>query len=46
VKNALLKLKNIGLAIETNGKWEVISLDKALIRIDEVWDGIFDYNQK
>lgn len=46
VKNALLKLKNIGLAIETNGKWEVISLDKALIKIDEVWDGIFDYNQK
>lgn len=46
VKNALLKLKNIGLGIETNGKWEVIPLDKALIRIDEVWDGIFEYNQK
>ena len=46
VKNALLKLKNIGLGIETNGKWEVISLEKALIRIDEVWDGIFEYNQK
>ena len=46
VKDALLKLKNIGLGIETNGKWEVIPLDKALIRIDEIWDGIFDYNQK
>ena len=46
VKNALLKLKNIGLGVETNGKWEVISLEKALIRIDEVWDGIFEYNQK
>ncbi|MBC7847030.1 MAG: DUF3754 domain-containing protein [Flavobacterium sp.] len=46
VKDALLKLKNIGLGSETNGKWEVISLDKALIRIDEVWDGIFDYNNK
>jgi len=46
VKDALLKLKNIGLGIETNGKWEVIPLDKALIRIDEVWDGIFEYNQK
>ena len=46
VKEALLKLKNIGLGIESNGKWEVIPLDKALIRIDEVWDGIFEYNQK
>ncbi|MBF2707076.1 TMEM143 family protein [Flavobacterium soyangense] len=46
VKDALLKLQSIGLGIETNGKWEVIPLDKALIRIDEIWDGIFDYNQK
>ena len=46
VKNALLKLKNIGLGTEKDGKWDVISLDKALIRIDEVWDGIFEYNQK
>jgi hypothetical protein len=46
VKDALLKLKNIGLGIETNGKWKVISLDKALIQIDELWDGVFDYNQK
>ena len=46
VKNALLKLKNIGLGIETNGKWEVVPLDKALIRIDQLWDGIFEYNQK
>jgi len=46
VEDALLKLKNIGLGIEKNGKWEVIPLDKALIRIDEVWDSIFDYNRK
>jgi len=46
VEDALYKLKNIGLGIETNGKWEVIPLDKALVRIDEIWDGIFDYNQK
>lgn len=44
VKDALLKLKNIGLGVETNGKWEVIPLDKALIQIDELWDGVFDYN--
>ena len=46
VEDALFKLKNIGLGIETNGKWQVITLDKALIRIDEIWDGIFEYNQK
>ena len=44
VEDALYKLKNIGLGAETNGKWEVIPLDKALIRIDEIWDGIFEYN--
>jgi len=46
VEDALYKLKNIGLGIETNGKWEVVPLNKALIRIDEIWDGIFEYNQK
>ena len=44
VEDALFKLKNIGLGTETNGKWEVIPLDKALIRIDELWDGVFEYN--
>ncbi|MFV8347588.1 TMEM143 family protein [Flavobacterium sp. ZB4P13] len=46
VKDALLKLKDSGLGIETNGKLEVIPLDKALIRIDEVWDEVFEYNRK
>jgi len=46
VTDALFKLKNIGLGFESDGKWEVIPLDKALIRIDEVWDGVFDYYQK
>jgi hypothetical protein len=46
VEDALSKLKNIGLGIETDGKWKVIPLEKALIRIDEIWDGVFDYNQK
>jgi hypothetical protein len=46
VEDALYKLKNIGLGIETNGKWEVIPLEKAIIRVDEIWDGIFEYNQK
>ncbi|MGD0342573.1 MAG: TMEM143 family protein, partial [Bacteroidales bacterium] len=46
VEDALYKLKNIGLGTETNGKWEVIPPDKALIRIDEIWDGVFEYNLK
>lgn len=46
VEDALFKLKNIGLGIETNGKWEVLPLEQALIRVDEIWDGIFEYNQK
>lgn len=46
VNDALLKLKSIGLGIETNGKWEVIPLNKALVTIDELWDNVFDYNQK
>jgi len=45
VKDALLKLDNLGLGKEKNGKWEVIDLDKALVQIDELWDGVFDYNQ-
>jgi hypothetical protein len=46
VKDALQKLKNIGLGIETEGKWEVIPLNQALITIDELWDSVFGYNQK
>jgi hypothetical protein len=45
VKEALQKLKNAGLGSESNGKWQVIPLDKALIRIDEIWDGVFEYNE-
>lgn len=46
VKDALDKLKNIGLGLETNGKWEVIALDKALVKIDALWDSVFEYNEK
>lgn len=45
VNDALFKLKNIGIGIETNGKWNVIPLNEALIKIDELWDGVFDYNE-
>ena len=46
VEDALYKLKKIGLGFETDGKWNVIPLDKALSRIDELWDGVFEYNQE
>jgi len=46
VNDALLKLKSIGIGIETNGKWQVIPLNEALIKIDELWDSVFEYNQK
>ena len=46
VSDSLLKLKNIGLGIETDGKWEVASLDKSITIIDALWDSVFDYNQK
>ncbi|OIV42263.1 TMEM143 family protein [Flavobacterium johnsoniae] len=46
VNDALLKLKSIGLGIENNGKWSVISLGESLIKMDELWDNVFDYNQK
>jgi hypothetical protein len=46
IKEALLKLKNIGLGIENDGKWEVIALENALIKIDELWDNAFNYNQQ
>jgi hypothetical protein len=45
VEDALNKLKNIGLGSEINGKWSVLPLDKALERVDELWDSIFDYHQ-
>jgi len=45
VEDALRKLKNIGLGTEINGKWTVLPLEKALIRVDEIWDGVFDYNK-
>ncbi len=46
VNDALLKLQNLGLCKETNDKWEVIPLEKALVQIDKLWDGVFDYNQE
>lgn len=46
VEDALLKLKSIGLGIETDGKWKVIPLEQALVTIDALWDNVFTYNQK
>jgi len=45
VNDALLKLKNIGIGMENNGKWNVVPLEKALVTIDALWDNVFQYNQ-
>lgn len=44
VKDALSKLQQIGLAHEKHNAWTVLPIDKALKRVDEIWDGIFEYN--
>lgn len=45
VQDALSKLQHIGLAKEHNGQWTVLTTEKALKRVDEIWDGIFAYNK-
>lgn len=45
VQDALSKLEHIGLAKEHNGQWTVLTTEKALKRVDEIWDGIFAYNK-
>ncbi len=45
VHEALIKLKNIGIGSETNGKWEVLTLEKSRAKVDELWDNIFEYNR-
>ncbi len=46
VQDALSKLQHIGLAKEQNNHWTVLPIKKALQRVDEIWDGIFEYNSK
>ena len=46
VQDALTKLQHIGLAQEVNDAWSVLPMEKALQRVDEIWDGIFEYNSK
>ncbi|WP_281235146.1 TMEM143 family protein [Flavobacterium gelatinilyticum] len=45
VHDALLKLQSIGLGTENNGRWTVIPLHDALVKIDYLWDNVFQYNQ-
>jgi hypothetical protein len=45
VHDALSKLQHIGLAKEHNLKWTVLHMEQSLQRVDEIWDGIFEYNK-
>jgi hypothetical protein len=44
VQDALSKLQHIGLAHEKHNTWTVLPIGEALKRVDEIWDGIFEYN--
>jgi hypothetical protein len=44
VEDALDKLKRLEIGIEENGKWSVIPIQEALVKIDGIWDNIFDYS--
>ncbi len=44
VEDALGKLKRLGIGFEKDGKWDVIPIEKALVKVDEIWDNIFTYN--
>lgn len=41
IEDALYKLKKIGLGTESNGKWSVVPLSEAYVKVDDLWDGIF-----
>jgi hypothetical protein len=43
VNDALSKLQHIGLAIENQDKWTVLPIEDALKKVDEIWDGIFEF---
>lgn len=43
VKDALSKLQHIGLAIENQNTWTVLPIEDALKKVDEIWDGIFEF---
>lgn len=44
VEDALLKLQTIGIGSEADGLWTVLPLHEALVKIDALWDSIFEYN--
>ncbi|NDF61099.1 MAG: DUF3754 domain-containing protein, partial [Crocinitomicaceae bacterium] len=45
VDDALNKLKKIGLATEQNSLWSVLPIDEALSCVDNLWDGIFNFDE-
>ena len=45
VDDALSKLKRIGLASEQDALWTVLPINDALMCIDNLWDGIFNFSE-
>jgi hypothetical protein len=44
IKDALIKLSNLGLGKEVDGKWSVVPISQALICVDKIWDDYFKFN--
>jgi hypothetical protein len=43
-QDALAKLQHIGIAQEKKSYWTILPIEQALKHVEEIWDGIFDYN--
>lgn len=45
VKDSLQKLERLKLAFKKNNLWNVVSLNKSLTQLDQIWDNYFTYGK-
>lgn len=45
VKDSLQKLERLKLAFQKNNLWNVVSLNKSLAQLDQIWDNYFLYSK-
>jgi len=45
VKDSLQKLERLKLAFQKNNLWNVVSLNKSLTQLDQIWDNYFTYGK-
>jgi hypothetical protein len=46
VSDALAKLRRLRLVEEQEGRYRAVTLDEALVRLDEAWDGYFTFHNE